>query len=81
MHSIADQHPQVEGRPGLGRVRENLAAWYLARVATIPLDEGPRRRRIGPFWIEEGFGLLVIGVVIVLMVVAAYTVAVLERPT
>jgi len=50
-------------------------------VATIPLDEGPRRRRIGPFWIEEGFGLLVVGVVIVLMVVAAYTVAVLERPT
>jgi hypothetical protein len=50
-------------------------------VATIPLDEGPRRRRIGPFWIEEGLGLLVIGLVIVLMVAAAYTVAVLERPS
>lgn len=47
----------------------------------IPLDEGdPDRRRIGPFWIEEGMGLVITGAVIVAVVVALYIVAVVLRP-
>jgi hypothetical protein len=51
-------------------------------MATVPLDEGPRdRRRVGPFWIEEGFGLLVVGGLILLVVTALYILAVVARPT
>ena len=51
-------------------------------MATVPLDEGPRdRRRVGPFWIEEGFGLLAVGALILLLVTALVVVAVIERPT
>lgn len=46
-------------------------------MATVPLDEGdPNRRRIGPFWIEEGVGLLWLGAAILALVVGLYLVAV-----
>jgi hypothetical protein len=48
----------------------------------VPIDEGAKdRRRIGPFWIEEGVGLLYAGAAILALVVALYIVAVLLRPT
>ena len=47
----------------------------------VPIDEGAKnRRRIGPFWIEEGTGLLYAGAAIVAIVVALYILAVLLRP-
>ena len=47
----------------------------------VPLDEGARdRRRVGPFWIEEGFGLLAAGAAILAVVAVLYVVAVLLRP-
>jgi len=53
-----------------------------AAVATVPLDEGERsRRRYGPFWVEEGLGLVLIGALILAAVIAAYIVAVVMRPT
>jgi hypothetical protein len=46
-------------------------------MVTVPLDEGsPGRRRIGPFWIEEGLGLVVVGLVIVLVVAVLYILAI-----
>jgi hypothetical protein len=49
---------------------------------TVPLDEGEaRRRRIGPFWIEEGIGLLLIGAAIIAVFAALFAVAVVMRPT
>lgn len=51
-------------------------------MATVPLDEGPRdRRRVGPFWIEDGLGLLAFGGLILLVVTVLYVVAVVARPT
>jgi hypothetical protein len=50
-------------------------------MATVPLDEGaPDRRRVGPFWIEEGFGLVAVGALIVLAVAVLYILAVIDRP-
>jgi hypothetical protein len=47
----------------------------------VPLDEGaPGRRRVGPFWIEEGPGALAAGAVIVLMFAILYVLAVAMRP-
>lgn len=47
----------------------------------VPIDEGARdRRRIGPFWIEEGMGLVYAGAAFLAVVVALYIVAVLLRP-
>ncbi len=47
----------------------------------VPLDEGAKdRRRIGPFWIEEGLGLVVTGAVILAAVIALYALAVVFRP-
>jgi hypothetical protein len=47
----------------------------------VPIDEGAKdRRRIGPFWIEEGLGLVVGGAVIVTVVIALYILAVVLRP-
>ena len=47
----------------------------------VPIDEGAKdRRRVGPFWIEEGFGLVYAGAAILAVVVALYIVAVLLRP-
>jgi hypothetical protein len=57
-------------------------ACYRHGVRTIPLDEGPRtRRRIGPFWIEEGIGLVAAGALILLVVTVLYILAVVNRPT
>lgn len=48
----------------------------------IPLDEGFRgRRRLGPFWVEEGFGLVAAGAVILAVVVALYILAILADRT
>lgn len=47
----------------------------------VPLDEGhPGRRRVGPFWIEEGLGLVVTGALLLGVVIALYVVAVAHRP-
>jgi hypothetical protein len=47
----------------------------------VPIDEGAKdRRRIGPFWIEEGLGLVVTGAVILAVVIALYALAVVLRP-
>lgn len=49
---------------------------------TVPLDEGEaRRRRIGPFWIEEGLGLVAVGAVILAVFAALFVLAVVFRPT
>ena len=50
-------------------------------MRTVPLDEGPQdRRRIGPFWIEEGIGLLAVGGVILAAVTVLYVLALVSRP-
>jgi hypothetical protein len=50
-------------------------------MATVPLDEGnPGRRRVGPFWIEEGVGLVITGFLLLGLVFALYIVAVINRP-
>jgi hypothetical protein len=47
----------------------------------VPIDEGPQdRRRIGPFWIEEGLGLVIAGALILAAIVALYALAVVLRP-
>ena len=47
----------------------------------VPLDEGaPGRRRVGPFWIEEGPGALLAGAAIVLLFAALFILAVVMRP-
>ena len=49
---------------------------------TVPLDEGEeRRRRIGPFWIEEGLGLLGLGILIVVVFLALFAIALVNRPS
>jgi hypothetical protein len=50
-------------------------------MATVPIDEGPRnRRRVGPFWLEEGTGLVVVGAILLIVFAALYTLATLMRP-
>jgi hypothetical protein len=51
-------------------------------MASVPLDEGPGdRRRVGPFWIEEGNGLLITGGLVLAAVIGLYVLAViLNRP-
>jgi hypothetical protein len=47
----------------------------------VPLDEGaPDRRRVGPFWIEEGPGALIAGAAIVVIFAALFILAVAMRP-
>jgi hypothetical protein len=47
----------------------------------VPLDEGsPGRRRIGPFWIEEGPGALIGGAGIIVLFAALFILAVAMRP-
>jgi hypothetical protein len=47
----------------------------------VPLDEGaPGRRRVGPFWIEEGPGALVAAAAIVALFAVLFLVAVAMRP-
>jgi hypothetical protein len=51
------------------------------RMHPVPLDEGAKdRRRMGPFWIEEGLGLIVAGALLLAVVVALYVLAVVLRP-
>jgi hypothetical protein len=55
----------------------------LVRLETmvVPLDEGaPGRRRVGPFWIEEGPGALIAGAAIVVLFAALFILAVAMRP-
>ena len=48
---------------------------------TVPLDEGEaRRRRIGPFWIEEGLGVVAVGGAILAVFAALFILAVVFRP-
>lgn len=48
----------------------------------VPLDEGPRdRRRVGPFWIEEGTWVVVMGIVILLISLALCAIAWVKRPS
>ena len=48
----------------------------------IPLDEGaPGRRRVGPFWIEEGMGVVALGAAILALFTLLYILAVIFRPT
>jgi hypothetical protein len=47
----------------------------------VPLDEGaPSRRRVGPFWIEEGPGALLAGAVIIAVFAVLFALAVAMRP-
>jgi hypothetical protein len=47
----------------------------------VPLDEGaPDRRRVGPFWIEEGSRALLAGAAIVALFAALFILAVVMRP-
>jgi hypothetical protein len=47
----------------------------------VPIDQGPRgRRRVGPFWIEEGLGVVGLGALLLAMVVALYVLALIYRP-
>ena len=51
-------------------------------MQTVPIDEGPQdRRRVGPFWLEEGTGLVVIGAAILAVVTVLYILAVIYRPS
>ena len=48
---------------------------------SVPLDEGGRsRRRIGPFWIEEGLALVAFGATFLAAVTLFYVLAILARP-
>ena len=48
----------------------------------VPLDEGyPGRRRVGPFWIEDGPRLQIAGLVILLVFAVLFAIAVAFRPT
>jgi hypothetical protein len=48
----------------------------------VPLDEGPPdRRRIGPFWIEEGTRGLLLGGAILTVFAVLFLLAALLRPT
>ncbi len=62
------------GHPALTTVR-------LREMQPVPIDEGAKgRRRIGPFWIEEGLGLVVAGALFLVMVAGLYVLAVALRP-
>jgi hypothetical protein len=47
----------------------------------VPLDEGEaRRRRVGPFWIEEGMGLIAVGAGVLALFAVLFILAVVFRP-
>jgi len=47
----------------------------------VPIDQGPRdRRRVGPFWLEEGTGLVLVGAAILIVFAVLYILAVVNRP-
>ena len=50
-------------------------------AVAIPLDEGPPdRRRVGPFWLEEGNAGLLLGGAIVAVFIVLFSLAVVFRP-
>lgn len=50
-------------------------------MPTVPIDEGPRdRRRVGPFWLEEGTGLVLAGAAILAVFTVLYVLAALNLP-
>lgn len=56
-------------------------ATVLGVMPTVPIDEGPRdRRRVGPFWLEEGTGLVVVGAAILVVFAVLYVLATVNRP-
>jgi hypothetical protein len=60
-----------------------VPATLLVRLAdmAVPLDEGPpSRRRVGPFWIEEGPGALLAAAALVALYAALFILAVAMRP-
>jgi hypothetical protein len=67
---VTDCHTTV---PGILLVRLEAMA--------VPLDQGaPGRRRVGPFWIEEGRGALLAGAAIIAIFAALFVLAVAMRP-
>jgi hypothetical protein len=51
-------------------------------MAPVPLDEGyPGRRRVGPFWVEEGPMPIAAGAAILALFAVLFVVAVIFRPT
>jgi hypothetical protein len=64
-----------------GKVAARRPRGTVHPMQPVPIDEGARgRRRIGPFWIEEGLGLVVAGAVFLAAVIALYLLAVVLRP-
>jgi hypothetical protein len=54
----------------------------VAGMQPVPIDEGPPdRRRVGPFWIEEGFGVVWAGAAFLAVVTLLYVLAVILRPS
>ena len=49
----------------------------MAGRSAVPLDDDARlgRRRIGPFWIEEGWRPMVVGAAILLAAIILYLIA------
>lgn len=48
----------------------------------VPLDEGdPRRRRVGPFWIEEGSAAVALGAAVIVVFAVLFALAVALRPS
>jgi hypothetical protein len=64
------------------RVGKPVPPCYRSRMPPVPLDEGyPKRRRLGPFWIEDGPALQIAGLIIVLVFAVLFAIAVVFRPT
>ena len=48
-------------------------------MPTVPLDEGwPGRRRVGPFWIEEGLAPIGAGAALLVVVAVLYILAITQ---
>ena len=67
--------------PGIGHISpesDNAATvWGVA----IPLDEGAQdRRRVGPFWLEEGTSGALLGGALLALFVVLFVLAVIFRP-
>jgi len=76
--------PDRASRPPLERCRPASydgtvtgASWYRAAMPTIPLQGSVRDgRRAGPFWIEDGDGLVWFGDAVIALVLGLYVLAV-----
>jgi hypothetical protein len=50
-------------------------------MAKIPLDEGwPGRRRLGPFWLEEHYGYLLLAGLFLLAALLFYVYLIVQLP-